>query len=237
MRIALALILAVAGTVCAEPLPIYYIEKPPYYYTDQGAANGFLLNITQAIATHAGIAANFQSGPAKRILLKLEQDATPACSIGWFKTEQRAAFAWFSAPIYRDTPMQVLSASHMLKQISNYPTFASLLTSNLRLGLVDGFSYGALDAELLKVRSQKITATPAQIVRMLAAERIDYTLIDAQELPYMLAQTEIKANALTAINFPDIPPGQLRYLMCSHAIGKDIETRINHAIQALGIQP
>ncbi len=236
-RALLTLLLILAGNATADSLPIYYIEKPPYYFTEQGTAKGFLLYLSQAIVAQAGITADFQPLPAKRILLKLEQEPRAACSIGWFKTEPRETFAWFSAPIHRDNPMQVLSSNSMLQQIRSYPSLSALLASNLRLGLVDGISYGELDVQLRQARSEKITAMPTQIVRMLAAERIDYTLIDAQELPYIQAQADTPRDELVATSFADLPSGQLRYLMCSKSIGKEMENRLNQAITALGIHP
>ncbi|NQD91751.1 transporter substrate-binding domain-containing protein [Pseudomonas sp. CrR25] len=231
------LILALPLAATAESLTVYYIEKPPYYHTDRDEPTGFLLERTRAILSKAGIDAHFESRPAKRIQLEFEMGREPACSIGWFKTEQRSGYAWFSLAIHRDAPMVVLTRTTLAEQIKAYPSFAALLKSPLRLGLIDGFSYGELDARLAQAKHGSITAAPTQNVRMLAAERIDYTLVDERELPYILEEADLRDARLTRLSMPDIPAGQLRYLMCSKEVDQRQRKRLDQAIQALGIEP
>src|SRR5690606_34791512 len=105
MRSLLALLCLPLACLAAEPLAVYYIEKPPYYHSIAGEPTGFLLERTRAIFSDAQIALRFEARPAKRILLEMEQNREPICSIGWFRTPQREAFALFSLAIYRDEPM------------------------------------------------------------------------------------------------------------------------------------
>lgn len=229
--------LALALPATAEPLPVYYIEKPPYYHTERDEPTGFLLERARAIFSKAGLDVHFESRPAKRIQMEFEMGREPACSIGWFKTTQRSNYAWFSLPIHRDAPMIVLTRSTLAEQIKAYPNLAALLKSPLRLGLIDGFSYGELDALLARASHSSITAPPTQNVRMLAAERIDYTLVDERELPYILAEADLRDARLARLSMPDIPPGQLRYLMCSKEVEQRLQERLDQAIRALGVEP
>ncbi|MBC9252227.1 hypothetical protein A9179_18295 [Pseudomonas alcaligenes] len=238
MRSLLALLcLAAALPLRAEPLTVYYIEKPPYYHTEKGQPTGFLLERTRAIFSQAAIAVHFEARPAKRILLELEQGQAAACSTGWFKTPQREAFARFSRAIYRDEPMTILTRATLQQQLSSYSSLADLLASPLRLGVVDGFSYGELDALLARGNPSRVTAPPSQNVRMLAAERIDYTLVDERELPYILAEADLNNARLSSLKMPDIPPGQRRYLMCSKAVGDEVMKALDRSIQRLGLEP
>ena len=221
----------------AEPLPVYYIEKPPYYHSEQGQPTGFLLERARAIFSKAGIAVEFESRPSKRIQMKLALEPEAACSIGWFKTEERNAYAWFSRPIHRDKPMVVLTRITLAEQINAHPNFAALLKSSFRLGLIDGFSYGELDALLAQANHSSITAAPTHNVLMLAAERIDYTLVDERELPYILAEADLRDARLAKLSMPDLPPGQLRHLMCSKEVDRTLRERIDQAIAALGLEP
>ncbi|UTW06706.1 substrate-binding periplasmic protein [Pseudomonas benzenivorans] len=221
----------------AQPLPVYYIEKPPYYHSEQGEPTGFLLERARAIFRKAGIAVEFESRPSKRIQMKLALEREAACSIGWFKTEQRSTYAWFSRAIHRDTPMVVLTRTTLAEQVNAYASFTALLKSPLRLGLIDGFSYGELDALLAQASHSGITAAPTQNVRMLAAGRIDYTLVDERELPFILAEADMRDARLAQLSMPDLPPGQLRYLMCSKEMDRRLRERIDRAISALGLEP
>ncbi|WP_375740154.1 substrate-binding periplasmic protein [Pseudomonas boanensis] len=237
MRSFLLLCLLLPTFVNAESLTVYYIEKPPYYHTERGEPTGFLLERARAIFSKADVPVHFEARPAKRILHELQQGRDAACSIGWFKTPERQQFAWFSRPIHRDAPMLVLTRNSLAEQIRSYSSLSALVQSPLRLGLVDGFSYGGLDHMLKTASSHKVTAPPAQTVRMLAAERIDFTLIDERELPYILAEADLRDAKLTKLNMPDIPAGQLRYLMCSKAVDDALRERLDQAIEDLGVSP
>jgi polar amino acid transport system substrate-binding protein len=230
-------LLLTALATAAEPLPVYYIEKPPYYHSEQGKPAGFLLERARAIFRKADIAVVFESRPSKRIQMKLALEREAACSIGWFKTEQRSAYAWFSRPIYRDRPMVVLTRTTLAEQVKAHENFAALLKSPLHLGLIDGYSYGALDALLAKADHNSITAAPTQNVLMLVAERIDYTLVDERELPHILAEVDMSDASLTQLSMPDLPAGQLRYLMCSKEVDRILRERIDQAVLALGLEP
>jgi uncharacterized protein (TIGR02285 family) len=220
-----------------EPLEVFYIEKPPYYFSQDGQPRGFLLERSMAILQAAGVAYRLESRPNKRIQYELQQGKSAACSIGWFKTEQRESYAWFSAPIHRDAPMQVLTTEPLLKRIAGYADLQALLASDLRLGVTDGFSYGALDQSLHAVRQLKTASTPTQLLHMLAAGRIDYTLIDAQELPFIPGMEDMHDSQLHSISLAGIPAGELRYLMCSRKVDQALLERIDAAIAELNLAP
>jgi polar amino acid transport system substrate-binding protein len=226
-----------ALTTAAEPLPVYYIEKPPYYHSEQGEPAGFLLERARAIFKKADIAIRFESRPSKRIQKKLALEREAACSIGWFKTEERSVYAWFSRPVHRDKPMVVLTRTTMAEQVKAHENFAALLKSPLHLGLIDGYSYGELDALLAQADHSSVTAAPTQNVLMLASERIDYSLVDERELPYILEEANMRDASLTQLSMPDLPPGNLRYLMCSKEVDRALRERIDQAILALGLEP
>lgn len=233
------LLLGLAGAVSAEPLIVSYIEKPPYYHTENNEATGFLIKKGQQIFTQAGITPQFAARPAKRALLEVELNFQPICSIGWFKSPERAAFAKFSNPIHRDPPMAVLTTTSLAPQLRRYATLSELTTKpDLRLGVVAGFSYGPyldLLTRDMKINIERNSSTPVISLKKLALARIDYTIIDVQELSYLSQQAAIDANRFTTINYIDIPQGNLRYLMCSKKVDGEILNRINNAIKTLGM--
>ncbi|MBS7690676.1 hypothetical protein I0E98_10210 [Pseudomonas lalucatii] len=128
-----------ALSAAAEPVTVFYIEKPPYYHSEQGEPTGFLLERTRAIFSKAGVGVHFEARPAKRIQMEFQLGREPACSVGWFKTAQRSRYAWFSRAIHRDAPMVVLTRNTLREQIKAYASLTALLSSPLRLGLIDGF--------------------------------------------------------------------------------------------------
>ncbi len=234
------LLLGLTGVASAEPLIVSYIEKPPYYHTENNEATGFLIKKAQQIFTQAGITPQFVARPAKRAVLEIELNVQPNCSVGWFKSPEREAFAKFTNAIHRDPPMAVLTTQTLAPQLRRYATMRELtLNSGLRLGVVAGFSYGPyLDLLIrdMKTNIERSSPTPIGNLKTLAFNRIDYTIIDVQELGYLSHQAEMDAKRFTAINYLDIPQGNFRYLMCSKKVDDEVLKRINHAIKALGME-
>lgn len=234
----LSLLLLIAATpLQAQTLTVSYIEKPPYYYTEGGTARGFLLDFTKQMADKAGLAITLSARPAKRVLSELQANASPMCSIGWFKTPEREAFARFSLPIHQDTPMAVLTDLAHEEQIRRFPSLRALTADPAyRLGVSDGFSYGVyVDALVHEMGAnlERAAITPVQTLKKLAMGRIAYTIVDTEELEYLAREANLARHRLVAIHFPDIPPGNIRYLMCSHRVDDALLARINDAIRAM----
>ena len=231
------LVLGLTGVASAEPLAVSYIEKPPYYYTENNEAKGFLIKKAQQIFTQAGITPQYVSRPAKRALLEIELNLQASCSVGWFKSPERAAFAKFSNAIHQDSAMAVLTTADLAPQLRKYATLHDLtLAPRLRLGVVAGFSYGPYIDLLIRDMKDNIernSSTPVFSLKKLAVNRIDYTIIDVQEFDYLSQQAEIDPKRFTPLNFIDIPQGNLRYLMCSKKVDDDVIKRLNQAIKML----
>lgn len=231
------LILGLAGIASAEPLVVSYIEKPPYYYTENNEAKGFLIKKAQQIFTQAGITPQFISRPAKRALLEVELNLQAGCSIGWFKSPERVAFAKFSSPIHQDPAMAVLTTQEMAPELRKHATLRDLtLAPRLRLGVVSGFSYGPYIDLLIRDMKTNIehnSSTPVFSLKKLAINRIDYTIIDGQEFDYLSQQADLDTKRFTTLNFIDIPQGNLRYLICSKKVDDDVIKRLNQAIKML----
>ena len=116
LGLALGLLLALLATGLAwaqkstEPdIKVAYLERPPYYWTDNGHPRGFLLELTQRIFNLAGIKATYAPAPPNRIIADLRENREPICSIGWFRNPERESYSRFSLPIYRDRPLVILT--------------------------------------------------------------------------------------------------------------------------------
>jgi hypothetical protein len=57
-------------------LHVVYLERPPYYFTDNGQPKGFLLVLTQRILDRAGVTGTWAPHPPNRIM---EECAPTAC--------------------------------------------------------------------------------------------------------------------------------------------------------------
>ncbi|MES2300445.1 MAG: transporter substrate-binding domain-containing protein [Pseudomonadota bacterium] len=233
------LVLMTGRAAAAAPLLVTYIEKPPYYYTDGMLATGFLLHAAQEVFAKAEVPIKLAGKPARRVLHDMQSNAMPTCSIGWFKLAEREAFAKFSAPIHQDKAMAVLTERSREAAVRKHASLRSLIeTSGLRLGVVDGFSYGSYIDQLIRempVTVERALGSPINNLKKLALGRIDYTIVDVEELEYLAHEAQVSRGHLAVLEFSDMPRGNQRYIMCSKKVDDALIDRLNQAIKALGM--
>jgi uncharacterized protein (TIGR02285 family) len=225
-----------AGSAQAQaPLVIEYRDKPPYTYTQDGKPAGFLMDRTVQLLKRAGIEARYAEVPIRRTLLNLQANATALCSPGLYKTPEREAFARYSLPIHRDRPHVVLAHGSVAAQVRSFPRIAQLFAEpTLQPGLLDGVSYGVtLDQALASAARTPLRAqlSPLQLARMVGARRVDYMLIDQEDLAWLRKDPEFASLPLVRVDFADMPRGELRYLACSQQVAPQTLDRINQAIR------
>jgi uncharacterized protein (TIGR02285 family) len=227
-----------AGAALAQAqLNIEYRDKPPYSYTVGGKPAGFLMERTARLLKRAGIEARYVEVPFRRTLQNLQLNQAAVCSPGLYKNPEREAFARFSLPIHRDKPHVVLANASVAAQIRAMPRIAQLFAdASLQPGLLDGVSYGVqLDQFLASAAKPALRAqlTPMQLARMVGVRRVDYMLIDEEDLNWLRRDPEFTPLPLVRIEFADMPRGELRYLACSMQVTPQTLDRINHAIREL----
>lgn len=219
------------------PLVIEYRDKPPYSYTEAGRPAGFLIERTAKLLKRAGIEARYVEVPIRRTLLNLQGNQAALCSPGLYKIPEREAYARFSLAIHRDRPHVVLAHATVAPEIRTMTRLAQLFADpSLQPGMLDGVSYGEqLDQALAATARPAVRAqfTPLQLARMVAARRVDYMLIDEEDLAWLRRDAEFTPLPLVRIEFADMPRGQLRYLACSQQVPPQVMDRINKAIREL----
>lgn len=227
-----------AGAVLAQtPLSIEYRDKPPYSYTLDGKPAGFLMERTARLLKRAGIEARYAEVPIRRTLLNLQGNQTALCSPGLYKNPEREGFARFSLPIHRDKPHVVLANAAAAAQIRAIPRIAQLFAdASLQPGLLEGVSYGVqLDQFLAAATRPALRAqlSPLQLARMVGARRVDYMLIDEEDLNWLRKDPEFTPLPLVRIEFADMPRGELRYLACSMQVTPHTMDKLNQTIREL----
>jgi len=237
--ITLAAFAAIPAVASAQPpLVMVFREKPPYSYVEQGRQKGFLLERTRHIVEKAGLTATFEVLPTKRIFAELEANQRPICTFGWYKNRDRERYAKFTQPIHLDRPHILLASSRSLPAIKPHKSLKSLLSDpSLTLAVVDGTSYGPeLDAMIGRFagRVEKGLVSPQLVARKVAGNRADFMFMDQDDYEYLLATNSEFANeGLVRVEFPDLPPGLRRYILCSKSVDNDVIARLNGAIARL----
>lgn len=213
---------------------VQYRDKPPYSYTKDGKPAGFLIERTIEIFKRANVRADFQEIPVKRIKRDIQENASAICSPSWYKLPEREVYARFSLPIHQDKPHLVLVGAHIQDKLRSIKTLKELFAvPELRLGKVSGTSYGAeLDA-LISTAAQTAmdsTVTPLGMAKMIKRKRADYMLIDEEDYKFLNQQNEVDAEDVKPVRFSDMPPGLMRYIMCSKSVSPDAMARLDKAI-------
>lgn len=231
----LALSPALAG---AEALTMVFRDKPPYSYVENGVQRGFLLDRTRRILDLAGVEAQFADLPPRRIFLEIKNNTQPICSFGWYKIPEREAYAKFSQPIHQDRPHVVLAGPRSADRVAQHRSLKSLLAaSELTLAVVDGVSYGPeIDAMIRSFPGtvDRSLISPLQVAQKVALSRADFMFIDQEDYDYLMAtDAGFRKDGLARIEYPDLPPGLKRHILCSRQVSDATMAKIDHAIARL----
>lgn len=227
-------LLAAPEPSCAEPLRMLYPERPPYNYTENGKAAGLLVAQAEMILLDANIEAVFMEIPSKRILAEVQPEDSTACSFGWFKTAEREAFANFTLPTYRDTPLVALILKRNESRFANKFTLRDLASDKgLGLGLISGWSYGGYVDGVLKLSGVVPMEIPERQHQalMLANERFSYTLIRTEEIPDVVRLSGKPRDSFSIVPLTDLQERNLRYIMCGRGVPIETIKRINKSIE------
>jgi len=220
-----------------DALLVTYIEKPPFYSTDaRGKPQGFLFERARAALAEAGIAARFASRPPSRALHELREGGEPACSIGWFRTEERERYVRYSLPIYRDRPLLAVTTSPRAGELGAHANLAAMLAvPGIRVGTVAGYSYGDAVDRLLQPLGERNDPAPSPAANLakLLAGRFDLALFNSEDLDHLVAQSPDIAGRIARLPLADVAEGRTRHLICSLKVPAEQAERIDRAISRL----
>jgi polar amino acid transport system substrate-binding protein len=248
MTFVLSLSFAALTAVAPVPVPsapapaitVAWRDRPPYHYTENGVDKGVVLERARQVFADAGLATRFVKMPSKRIWANFVAHTSNFCSIGWYRIPEREPYSQFSSPILSDPPQIVLVAPAAAARVDRHATLAALLADpSLSLGLVDGVSYGPqLDARIRGAASQAVlrTVDASSMMRMVAAGRFAFTFSDVDDWRYA-REHDTSLQAALRRDYPDMPPGLKRYIMCTKDVPAASMARLNHAIEALKTDP
>ena len=227
--------MALPASAGAQSLQMVFRDKPPYSFIDNGVAKGFLLERTRRVLNLAGIAAEFLEMPPKRIFFEIEKNEQAICSFGWYKIPERERYARFSAPLHQDKPHVVLAGPRSANAVRKHGTLAALMSDPaLTMAGADGVSYGPeLDAIISRFAGKVDLSlqSPLQVVKKVAAKRADFMFIDQEDFNYLTeSSVDFRNDGMVRIDYPDMPAGLKRYILCSQRVHENTMQKINAAI-------
>ncbi len=216
-------------------LKVYYFPRSPLYCLDtKQNPDGFLSEIVKLIFNNANVPFEFVNMPNKRVEANL-QSGEYACGIGWLKKPEREQWAIFSNPIYQDQKLAVLINKKFALKNMEYTTIDELINLNLKLGIIDGFSYGSwADDKIKMIQNKELLAMEQDhLVMLLEKERFAYTFIGYEEGHWLLENNPNFRKNINLIKLTDAPEGNIRYIMFSKSVDKKIINKINSSIDSV----
>jgi len=227
-----ALLLAAARALAAEePLQVFYNERPPYMVQDaEGRVTGLTADPTAYALKKAGVVHTWVAMPSARQLLKIQENRARLAAIGWYKNAEREKFAKFSEPIYQDRQIAVLARLDN-RRVAEARSVEELLSiPGLTLLRKYGYSYGRELDERIARRSPatvQVTVENLNMIQMLHARRADWMFIAPEEASSAIRLAGVPASEVQTRTFPDMPPGEKRYLLFSAQVDDETIRRIN----------
>jgi len=232
---------AVAATEGGEPstgapavVTVYFSERPPYSIVD--GQTGILVELTKAVLAEAGVRGRFIELPQARALELLRTGPANALGVGWIKTPDREAWGRFSPPLYQDGSLVALVNARVASGLANPIRLDNLLASGLTLATKEGVSFGPTVDEKIRalglVPLETVVEVP-QMLRMIQAGRMDYTLMSEEEARCLLDEDPALASGLTLVRLASPPPGNLRYLLYPGTIEPALAARIDAALDRI----
>jgi len=225
------IVLAMSGNAAAADLRLYYSERAPYYVAQGGKVRGVLADVASAAVRKAGIPFVWESMPPARQFEGLKLGILPGCMVGVYKNPERETYAHFTRAIYRNRPAAALGRRDDVRLASIMSIDSLLADPRLVLLVKKSYSYGAfIDKKIaeLQPRRWETTVESRTMFRQIAARRADYMFMETEEAEH--AVTTPQGNGLAVYPIPGMPPGNLRYLMCSRAVPLKIVQRIDAAL-------
>ena len=216
-----------------ERLVVSYLDRVPFSRETPAGPVGLLVDAIAPAFRAAGIVPDYQALPPGRALQRIAEGVDVSCSLGWFRTAEREAFAWFSRPIFRDRPPVLVVYHAIAAEARQLPSFAAALQHpHWVVGVIAHFSYGEEVDQLLMTTPMldRVVSDTLGLLRRVASGRNHLMISGPHEVASLIAHSGIAADQIRILTLPNTPPGQLRHLMCSRALPEALKVRLDRAI-------
>ncbi|WP_448566624.1 substrate-binding periplasmic protein [Thalassotalea ganghwensis] len=229
------------NALAAEKLTILYIERPPFFTTNKDQLSGLIAEIVDAIGKSSNITLDYSKINSWKSVLQLLKKPVNACYAGSYFTEKRAKIYQYSNPIYTEPPYVVITHKNIKKQLGNTIAIDTLLASKYTMGHIDGFSYGSIVDNKIKVlntpkaKLSYLTKNDQKgsyrnIFELIKHKRIDYYLMNPLELSWFISEHPNLAKSIEVITLEKSLKANNRYIMCSKDVKQTVLDQINNGL-------
>jgi uncharacterized protein (TIGR02285 family) len=212
---------------------VQYSERPPFMMLNStGVMTGTVGDLAARAFQKAGISVTWEVSSPKRQLAVLQENATPVCSIGWYKTAERERYAKYTKAVSQDSTTVALANADF--HAPDNGKIGDLLSDpNISVLVKDAVVYGAyLDSQLEKMKARRVTSIEeyGPMIRLVRLGRVHLTFIPLEEVNYYIEKMGYTRSDFNIIHFSDMPPGERRYILCSKKVDDAIIEKLNAQI-------
>jgi uncharacterized protein (TIGR02285 family) len=223
-----------AGQSAAAPLILQYDSRPPFLMgRPDGSVDGVVAAPAVAAMRKAGIPIVWRHVSPTRQLANLRANAQAMCSVGFYKTPEREAYARYSKAIYQDAPMIGLANSGL--SVPPEGSVEQLLArEDVTVLMKQSNVYGPyLDARFAAMKAQRITSYEdyPQLIRLVHLGRVQITFVHEEEAEYYVSGMGYSKSDFRFIHFTGMPAGEKRYIICSRKVDPALMARIDAALK------
>lgn len=220
----------------SEMITLHYMPRPPYAMKKGDTVEGLYATPAAEAFTKAHIPFQWAETPVNRQFNILKDNRGLDCAIGFFKKPERELFVNFTKPYYKGKEGAVL-ANIEIDYKPDY-SFRKFLASPKNIILMkDNFSYGKVADEIiqeLKPNKYITTTENSQMVQMIKMRSNYYMMATMEELDYFMEKNSfVKDKDIRLLTFKDMPPSELRYIICSKKVDKSIIEKLNNVIKPI----
>ncbi|MDT8998647.1 transporter substrate-binding domain-containing protein [Paucibacter sp. APW11] len=224
------------------PRELHYFDIPPMMFTDgQGRAAGRLIERVRKAWPAELPLPPMVAAPLKRSVHDILDSGEPICLIGVFKTAEREAAAWFSSPIYRESPSVFVATRTAAAKMRRHESAQALIEDpGQRLLLTDGASYGPQLDAWLKRRGGgvlRVAAPPARQIHMLLRGHAEYMFSDMDQATQLLKDLGPAAAALEIVQLPGMAESPTRHLMCQRQLDRAWLEALDEGLKTIDLAP
>lgn len=228
-----ALVCLATCAVAAEAVVLYYNVIPPFKMKmPDGTVGGLALTPVQDAFLKAGIPFEWQEVPNLRQKALVTRSSASVCAVGIYKSDIRQNVGKFSAPVFRNQPLEVLLAKGVSAKGVRPDLKALFSDPNKNVVLIRGRSYGEyVDALISNATSRLDYANDAaSIIKMLDLNHGDATVIEPEVINYHRTMSAQGVEALESYLPKDSPRGDYRYMFCSSGFPDGVLDKINRLL-------
>ena len=231
---ALALTLAQANAAPPATLTLFYENRPPFMFLQNGKLVGPEGKPPTDAFKAAGIDFTLTEAPGARELDWIQKNISPSCAIGIYKTAERLKFGKFTLPIYfKQSKVLVVRADN--QRINSYTSWLQLLADpQISLVMRNGYSYGdKLDAMLAQAKA-RLKRPPEEShgrIKMVLKGMADGALFTPLEADYQIKEFGEEGASLKTMTLSDSPPVEFSYIYCSNSVDDGVINMLNDLLK------